>query len=74
VIDGQVGVTFDHDQALVLSEWLDQLIGTERFDALVNEDPAVWAALHRLAGALETTLPDISPPTTVTASTEHVAG
>jgi hypothetical protein len=59
MIDGQVGVTFSHDQALVLSEWLDQLVGTERFDVLVNEDPAVWAALHRLAGTLEKSLPDI---------------
>jgi hypothetical protein len=57
--DRRFGVTFSHDEALVFSEWLYQLMGTERFDVLVNEDPAVWVALHNLAGALETSLPDI---------------
>lgn len=62
MIDHPVAVTFDHDQALVLSDWLYERIGTERFDALVDEDPAVWAPLRLLAGALETTLPDIFAP------------
>jgi hypothetical protein len=48
VIDHDVAVTFDHDQALVLSDWLDRHIGTARFDALIDEDPAVWAPIHRV--------------------------
>ena len=30
-----VTVTFSHDEALVLSDWLDRMLGTARFDTLV---------------------------------------
>jgi hypothetical protein len=52
-------IRLTHDQAAVLSDWLYRLIGTERFDTIVDEDPAVWSALHAISGVLETTLPDI---------------
>ncbi len=55
----KVTVTFSQEQALVLSDWLDRMLGTQRFDALVDEDPAVWSPVYKLAGTLETTLPEI---------------
>jgi len=55
----EVTVTFSHDEALVLSDWLDRMLGTDRFDTLVDEDPAVWSGVYRLAGTFDTTLPEI---------------
>lgn len=55
-------IKLTHDQALVLSDWLDQVIGTQRFDAIVDEDIAVWSALHRISGTLETSLAEIFMP------------
>ena len=55
----KVTVTFSREQALVLSDWLDRMLGTQRFDALVDDDPAVWSPVYKLAGTLETTLPEI---------------
>jgi hypothetical protein len=43
------------DEALVLSDWLDQVMGTRAFDEIVNQDRAVWAPLYRISGTLETT-------------------
>lgn len=54
-----VEVRLSHDQALVLSDWLDRVVGTAPFDHIVNPDRAVWSPLHTLAGTLETTLPTI---------------
>jgi hypothetical protein len=34
-------------------------MGTQEFDAVVNRDRAVWSPLHRIAGTLETTIPEI---------------
>ncbi|HEX6681607.1 MAG TPA: hypothetical protein VF062_02380 [Candidatus Limnocylindrales bacterium] len=62
MIDSGLTVTFSRDQALVLSDWLDGQMGTARFDGLVNEDPAVWSPIYRLAGSLETRLPEIFAP------------
>ncbi|WP_281594747.1 hypothetical protein [Micromonospora sp. WMMD882] len=59
---GDVSIKLTQDQALVLSAWLDKVIGTARFDALADEDVAVWAALHRISGALETSLAEIFTP------------
>ncbi|SCL36801.1 hypothetical protein GA0074692_4449 [Micromonospora pallida] len=55
-------INLTRDQALVLSDWLYNVIGTERFDAIANEDVAVWSALHRISGALETSLVEIFMP------------
>lgn len=59
MIDRGVTITLSPDQAVVLSDWLDRVIGTERFDSFIHEDPAVWSPLYQLAGTLETTLPEI---------------
>jgi hypothetical protein len=59
VIDADLVIRLDHDQALVLSDWLDRVMNTERFEALVDEEPAVWLPLRQISGALETTLPDV---------------
>jgi hypothetical protein len=55
----ELTITLSRDQALVLSDWLDAVVGTREFDAVVNRDRAVWSPLHRLAGSLETRLPEI---------------
>ncbi|MER7330467.1 MULTISPECIES: hypothetical protein [unclassified Micromonospora] len=55
-------IKLTHDQALVLSDWLDKVIGTERFDATVDEDIAVWSALHRISGTLDKSLVEIFMP------------
>ena len=59
MIDRSVTITLNPDQAIVLSDWLDRVIGTERFDSFVREDPAVWSPLYQMHGTLETTLPEI---------------
>ncbi|MEU1688898.1 hypothetical protein [Micromonospora sp. NPDC005707] len=51
--DDQVTITLSRDQALVLSHWLDTVMGTRSFDSIVDEDPAVWSALHRISGTLD---------------------
>lgn len=45
------------DEALVLSDWLEQVQMTD-LSRLVN-DAAVWAPLHRIAGTLDKSLPGI---------------
>ncbi|XIE79497.1 hypothetical protein AB6O49_18750 [Streptomyces sp. SBR177] len=45
------------DEALVLSDWLEQVQMTD-LSPLVD-DAAVWAPLHRIAGTLDKTLPGI---------------
>jgi hypothetical protein len=51
--DDQVTITLSRDQALVLSDWLYNVMGTRPFDSLVDEDPAVWSAIYVINGALE---------------------
>ncbi|GHJ44024.1 hypothetical protein Cs7R123_13660 [Catellatospora sp. TT07R-123] len=52
-------VTFSHDQALVLSDWLFHVMDDPAFTALAEQDPAVWSPLWSLDGVLETTLPEV---------------
>lgn len=59
---GEHTIKLTSDEALVLFHWLDQVIGTHAFDEIANQDRAVWAPLHRIAGALGTTLPEIFAP------------
>jgi hypothetical protein len=47
------------DQALVLSDWLDRMMGTPAFDSLVNQERAVWSPLYRIAETLDTSLAEI---------------
>ncbi|SFF03548.1 hypothetical protein [Streptomyces mirabilis] len=49
------------DQALVLSDWLDRVMHRKDFSAIVD-DRAVWSALFRISGALETQLSSIFDP------------
>lgn len=49
-------IRLTRDQALVLSDWLDRVVGTAEFDRLVSQDRAVWLPLNRIAGVLETSL------------------
>ncbi|MFG2400313.1 hypothetical protein [Streptomyces lydicus] len=46
------------DQALVLSDWLNRVMHKEDFSNVVD-DRAVWSALFRISGNLETGLPQI---------------
>jgi hypothetical protein len=57
VVD-DVTIRLSHDQALVLSDWLERVEATEAFGRVVD-DRAVWSALFKISGTLETTLPDI---------------
>ncbi|MBN6057563.1 hypothetical protein JYK22_36915, partial [Nonomuraea sp. RK-328] len=50
------------DQALVLSDWLDRVIGTAEFDSFIGKDRAIWSPLYQIAGALETSLVEIFMP------------
>jgi hypothetical protein len=59
VVNAEFVIRLDHEPALVLSDWLDRVMNTERFEALVDEEPAVWLPLRQISGALETTLPDV---------------
>lgn len=55
-------IVLTRDQALVLSHWLDRMMGTATFDGLVNQDRAVWSPVYMIAGALETSLAEIFMP------------
>ncbi|GAA1529360.1 hypothetical protein GCM10009827_053270 [Dactylosporangium maewongense] len=55
-------IKLTRDQALVLSDWLDRMMGTAEFDSLVNQDRAVWSPLYRIAGTLETSLVEVFVP------------
>ncbi|MGQ5652506.1 hypothetical protein ACUJ8H_21060 [Streptomyces sp. EKR5.2] len=46
------------DQALVLSDWMNRVMHREDFSTLVD-DRAVWSALFRISGMLETQLSSI---------------
>ncbi|MEU6673954.1 hypothetical protein [Streptomyces sp. NPDC046853] len=55
--DNQITVKLTHDEALVLSDWLEKLQMTDL--SRVIDDPAVWSPIHRIAGTLDTTLPEL---------------
>jgi hypothetical protein len=61
MIDDHFEIRLSRDQALVLSDWLDRVMGTEAFDRVVD-DPAVWSALYSIHGRLETSLSEIFMP------------
>ncbi|NUW33812.1 hypothetical protein HTZ77_20570 [Nonomuraea sp. SMC257] len=60
--EGEFTIKLTQDQALVLSDWLDRVIGTAEFGDLVGEDRAVWSPLHVIAGRLETSLVEVFMP------------
>ncbi|MFI0739056.1 hypothetical protein ACH4PU_13350 [Streptomyces sp. NPDC021100] len=55
--NAEIVIRLTPDEALVLSDWLERvrMTGLSR----LVDDPAVWAPVHRLAGALDTALPEI---------------
>jgi hypothetical protein len=53
-----VRIDLTDDQALVLSDWLDRVMHREDFSAVVD-DRAVWSALLKISGTLETQLSSI---------------
>jgi hypothetical protein len=57
----EVIVRLSRDQALVLSRWLHEKMfeGDGRRLQLVIEDPTVWSPLYRIAGTLDTRLPEV---------------
>ncbi|MFE2540467.1 hypothetical protein [Actinacidiphila glaucinigra] len=59
--EDSVMITLTGDQALVLSDWPARMEGSATFNALVA-DGAVWSALHRISGALDTSLVAIFAP------------
>ncbi|MEU6322334.1 hypothetical protein [Streptomyces sp. NPDC047009] len=61
VREDSVIITLTDDQALVLSDWLERMEGSEAFNALVD-DQAVWAALNRISGTLDKSLVGIFAP------------
>jgi hypothetical protein len=62
VPDDDLTIKLTKDQALVLSNWLDRMVGTPAFDNVVNEEPAVWSPLHTIAGTLDKSLVEIFMP------------
>jgi hypothetical protein len=60
--DGEFTIRLSKDQALVLSEWLYHVMGVPAFDNLVNDQPAVWSSLHRIAGTLDKSLVEVFMP------------
>ncbi|WP_326796666.1 hypothetical protein OG946_15310 [Streptomyces sp. NBC_01808] len=53
----EIVVRLTPDEALVLSDWLERVQMTD-LSRLVD-DAAVWAPLHRIAGALDKSLPSM---------------
>ena len=58
----ELTIKLTKDQALVLSDWLYRVMGMPAFDNLVNEEPAVWSPLHRIAGMLDKSLVEVVMP------------
>ncbi|MEU5530678.1 hypothetical protein ABZ744_27470 [Micromonospora chersina] len=54
----EVVLKLSHDQALVLSDWLERMESSRAFAEMVD-DRAVWSALHRISGTLDKSLVDI---------------
>ncbi|KPC64457.1 hypothetical protein [Streptomyces chattanoogensis] len=55
--NAQITIRLTADEALVFSDWLERVQMTDL--GRVVDDPAVWAPIHRLAGTLDTALPEI---------------
>ncbi|WP_245674392.1 hypothetical protein [Actinoplanes rectilineatus] len=62
VPDDELTIKLTRDQAFVLSDWLDQMMGTAAFDNLVNEERAAWSPLYAIAGTLDKSLAEIFMP------------
>ena len=58
--DLDITIKLTHDEATILSDWLERLQMTDLSDTV--DDPAVWAPIHRIAGQLDKMLPDLFSP------------
>ena len=54
-MEDDIVIRLSADQALVLSDWLDRVEHTAAFGAVVH-DRAVWSALLRISGTLDTSV------------------
>ncbi len=55
-------IKLTRDQALVLSDWLyEVMMRSDKLDAIVP-DRAVWSGIYAISGPLETTLPEVFMP------------
>lgn len=62
-LDRDITVTFSRDQALVMSDWLHDRLGTTEFDGLVDRtDRAAWSPIYAIKGTLEHELTEIFMP------------
>ena len=50
------------DEASVLSDRFDRMMGTVEFDGLVDQEHALWSPLYRITGTLEKSLPEVFMP------------
>ncbi|MFB6892955.1 hypothetical protein ACFCX4_27010 [Kitasatospora sp. NPDC056327] len=57
VADEDVTIRLTGDEALVLSHWVERLQMTDLRRTV--DDPAVWAPIHRIAGTLDSALPEL---------------
>lgn len=55
-------IKLTHDQAFVLSDWLDEvMMRSDKLKSIVP-DRAVWSGIYTISGTLETTLTEIFMP------------
>ncbi|WP_432173909.1 hypothetical protein [Streptomyces sp. Tue6028] len=60
--EDSVLIKLTRDQALVLSDWLyEVMMRSDKLDAIVP-DRAVWSGIYAISGPLETTLPEVFMP------------
>ncbi|MEE4488879.1 hypothetical protein [Streptomyces sp. BE230] len=57
-----VSIKLTRDQALVLSDWLHEVMMESNKLAEIVPDRAVWSGIYTISGNLETTLPEIFMP------------
>ncbi|MEU9736781.1 hypothetical protein [Streptomyces sp. NPDC048002] len=60
--DDAITIRLSRDQALVLSDWLYEVVFQSDDLAGIVPDPAVWSPIHTISGTLDTTLPDLFMP------------
>jgi len=63
VAEDEFTIKLTRDQALVLSDWLyEMMMNSPEFNDLVNQDRAVWSPIYAISGALETSLVEVFMP------------
>jgi hypothetical protein len=62
VADDEFTIKLTRDQALVLSDWLHEMMNCPEFNDLVNQDRAAWSPIYAISGTLETSLAEVVMP------------